>query len=516
MELRRANVLSDLFSFSVDEAAQNVELVLDSEEYEVDLTEVEQAVAAVATVDHEDKNLSFEWHEDEQTEQTAESEQIATSASAEPERKISLATSERLLPEVEITKLEDFDTCQISAMRRLYRKIIAGDSLVRIAFMGDSFIESDIITADMREALQNLYGGCGVGYAPMHSPHTLYRSTIKTDAKGWTSHNIMQHRKTPEPYNNLFTVAGWVSLPQQGATTTWHTTAVRENIDSCRVVRLHFLAHKNCRIEVSLNEGEPRSFSIKGGEALRQVVLRGEAIRSVSMRVAQGAEGFVGYGAHFEGESGVTIDNYSVRSNNGQAMFWSAPQINAQVDKAIGGYDLVVLQYGLNIMQSGVNKYTSYSAQVEKMIQYVRHCFPRAAVMVLGVSDRSIKHNGVYQPMSEAVALTEYQRDAARNQGVAFWDTYAAMQAQGGMTTFVANGWAAKDFTHINLKGGHQIACALVDAMVSEVDNERRYVIERVVYEPLVDSVAKEKIIEKLLPKEINMELPRVECSSDR
>ena len=72
-----------------------------------------------------------------------------------------------------------------------------------------------------------------------------------------------------------------------------------------------------------------------------------------------GAEDFVGYGAVFEGR-GVVVDNYSVRSNNGQAMFWTNPSVNAQIN-AMLGYDLVVLQYGLNIMQPGVKNYTNYA-----------------------------------------------------------------------------------------------------------------------------------------------------------
>ena len=38
-------------------------------------------------------------------------------------------------------------------------------------------------------------------------------------------------------------------------------------------------------------------------------------------------------------------------------MFWTNPSVNAQIN-AMLGYDLVVLQYGLNIMQPGVKNYT--------------------------------------------------------------------------------------------------------------------------------------------------------------
>ncbi len=486
VELRRANILSDLLSFGSDSLLEEIELEFDQSEYEVDLEMVEQAVVAINS--SEDlAEQSYSWGADDELIASLVEEEDFVISQPSP-----LA---RLLPEVEITPIEEFDTEELSAMRRLYRKLLSPDSLVRIAVLGDSFIEADILTADLREALQSRYGGCGVGFAPMHSPLTAYRSTIKTTtSEGWTSHNVMQQRKTPEPYASLFSVGGWVSLPSAGASTTWSTTSAREHIDSCHCVRLHFVALKDCSLELSINGEQSRTFEVKGSERLCQIELQHSDIRTLTMRLLSGADGFVGYGAIFEGRTGVVVDNYSVRSNNGQAMFWTSPSINAQIDKAVGGYDLVVLQYGLNIMQSGVNKYTAYGVQVEKMISYVRTCFPQAAVLVMGVSDRSIKKDGTYRPMSEAENLTEYQREAARAQGANFWSTYSAMAAQGSMTKFVSNGWAAKDFTHINLGGGRQVAWALVDAISSAADAERKFVVVREVYEPVIDSAARAQI----------------------
>ena len=52
------------------------------------------------------------------------------------------------------------------AMMRFNRALTRGAAgrPVRIAVLGDSFIEGDIITADLREQLQNLCGGRGVGF----------------------------------------------------------------------------------------------------------------------------------------------------------------------------------------------------------------------------------------------------------------------------------------------------------------------------------------------------------------
>ncbi len=483
IEFRRANVLSDLVTFNSDNIFESVEFEIDAEEYAVDLEQVEQQVEALNSSDPIAAGQSFSWSE----------EPLADSSDVEPTAERTVATT-TILKGIDLVPIEKFDTTELNALSKVYRKLLSPDSLVRIAVLGDSFIEADILTADLRETLQSQYGGCGTGFAPVHSALTQYRKTVNTHSTGWTSYNIMQHRTTPAPYNSLFSISGWVSLPSSGASTTWKASSAREHLDSCQCVRLQFLALNDSAVEVSINGGESRTFDIKGSESLRQIELRQRDIHSVTMRVVSGADGFVGYGAYFEGDRGVVVDNYSVRSNNGQAMFWTAAAINAQIDRSVGGYDLVILQYGLNILNSGVNIYTSYGTQVEKMINYAQKCFPKAAIIVLGVSDRSTKKNGIYEPMPEAKNLLEQQRAAAENQGVNFWSTYSAMQAQGGMNRFVVNGWAAKDYTHITYAGGRQVAWALADAISAGVEAERTKMVVKVEYGPVINRKSDKKI----------------------
>ncbi len=499
VELRRINVLSDLVKFESEEQSEveHIELEIEEREYDVDLEKVRLEVEATDSATPASQS-SYSWHEE------GVAELFTPRDSSSVVRLRPAPQTLRLTKRGELTSIEDYDTLPRSALRRLYRKLLSPDSLVRIAVLGDSFIEADILTADLREVLQSQYGGCGVGFAPIHSPLTAYRRTIKTSAKGWTTHNVMQHRKTPAPLSELYSVTGWVSGATAGATTTWSATSVRQHIDSCTRVKIHFVARHDARLEISVNGEQSRSFEIEGGQGLRQIEIEQPCIKELSLRVVAGASGFVGYGAYFESTEGVVLDNYSVRSNNGQAMFWTSAAINAQLGKALGGYDLVILQYGLNIMQSGVNGYTRYGASVEKMIRYINSCFPSAAVLVLGVSDRSYKIDGRYQPMREALSLTSYQRQAAKNCGVGFWETYAAMQEQGGMSSFVERGWAAKDFTHINFEGGRAIAFALFDAIVEGVERERQTIVVKEEREPLIDSAKNQTIERELLHSLLN------------
>jgi hypothetical protein len=65
---------------------------------------------------------------------------------------------------------------------------------VRIAFMGDSFIEGDIILADFRARMQERFGGSGVGFVPVTSKVEQYRPTINQTSKGWKTSSILSER----------------------------------------------------------------------------------------------------------------------------------------------------------------------------------------------------------------------------------------------------------------------------------------------------------------------------------
>lgn len=485
VELRRASIISDLIDHNAGEEASQTQLAelseIDVKEFEVDLIEVAQKVAeTTATASPMGEATSASW-EGIFDEQPSGGDYAANNAQMPAMDSIPLADYSDILPtDSLIISIEEFYEGEgDSPMSQLYEKLLAGKSNVRVAFMGDSFVEGDILTADLRELMQDSFHGLGVGFVPVASPFTGFRQTIKTQSSGWTPYNIMQLKNVPAPYSNDFFVSGWVAQASEGATTRWDMTERRRHLQECRRARLLFISREESVVSIKLNDGEERTFSFDGDEVVRQIVIEEPSIRSLEMKVIRGAKGFTAIGAEFDDKQGVSIDNLSIRSNNGQAMFRSNPSVNAQIN-TMRQYDLVVLQYGLNIMQAERTNYSLYAEQVEKMIRYVRSCFPEAAVLVMGVSDRSQKNEQGITPMLSAIDLTEWQRTAARNCGAAFWNTYEAMQRKGGMKEFVNQNWAGKDYTHINYAGGREIARELYYAFLQGAQNYSRAWREKV------------------------------------
>ena len=475
VSLRRASIISDLVTMEKSTPEEEVEAApeIDIEEFEVDLAQVAKTVAettATASPMGEGTSASWEGIFDEQPEGGI----FAESKPLKLDAMLTADYSDLLPAEGEITSIEEFRSDDFDTpLNRLYEKLLAGTEPVRIAFMGDSFVEGDILTADLRELLQDTFHGGGVGFVPFASPFTGFRQTIKTTSKGWTPYNIMQRKSVPEPYVGDFFVSGWVARPAAGASTRWEMSSKRRHLEECSRARLLFICREAASISVKLNDGEERIFEFEADDVVRQIVVEEEHISSLEMKILSGEAGFTGIGADFDSKEGVAVDNFSIRSNNGQAMFWSSAAVNAQIH-TMRAYDLVILQYGLNIMQADRHNYSLYGEQVEKMIRYAESCFPGAAILVLGVSDRSQRGEQGIVPMSSAVDLTASQREAAEKCGASFWNTYEAMQRMGGMTRFVENGWAGKDYTHINYAGGREIARQLYYGLLQGAQNRSR------------------------------------------
>ena len=92
-----------------------------------------------------------------------------------------------------MTCIEDYSDSTLRGMTPFYRaldEIPVKKRLVRIAVFGDSFIEADIFTADLREMLQKRFGGCGVGFVTITSMTSGYRPTVRHSFGGWSSHAV--------------------------------------------------------------------------------------------------------------------------------------------------------------------------------------------------------------------------------------------------------------------------------------------------------------------------------------
>ena len=84
-----------------------------------------------------------------------------------------------------------------------------------------------------------------------------------------------------------------------------------------------------------------------------------------------------------EDHSGVVVDNFSLRGNSGMILE-RLDVSRCQALNKIRPYDLIVLQYGLNVVSDSVMNYGWYSSRMVKVINHIQLCFPEADILMLG------------------------------------------------------------------------------------------------------------------------------------
>lgn len=371
----------------------------------------------------------------------------------------------------DLVAIEDFSPGG-EMMNRFYNALAyeSDERVVRIAVLGDSFIESDIITADMREQLQERYGGSGVGFVPFTTPLSKYRGTVRHTFSNWDYYNIMQKKSVPEEYQDKFFISGMLSVPKKGASVQYEGVKFRRRIETANTATMIFANRGGSVIDVTLNDSVRKTYTPPRHDSLiSHITIRDGAISKLGISVGE-PEGFIGYGVVLEDSVGVSVHNYSVRSNSGLAIFGT----DAGVNRQIGGlmdYDLIILQYGLNVMSNDVFDYGYYERHLTRIVEYVKQCFPGSAILIMSVGDRSTLKSGTAVTMPEVRAMIDTQRGAAEKSGVGFWNTLEGMGGENSMAEFVRNKWASKDHTHINYSGGKQIAGQLVSYINAAVES---------------------------------------------
>lgn len=331
---------------------------------------------------------------------------------------------------------------------------------VRIAVLGDSFIEGDIMVADLRNEMQKQFGGRGVGFLPVTSKVLQFRPTVEQHAANWITHSMLTDK---EP---VYTLSGMVFEPE-GEKSTLSVKTVNRYPTLATVSSIKLLYEQNdaTRLQLVLNETDTLNEILSPTTEVTQSEWQGTFTKGDFTFTE--TSGLRALGVALEDNSGVVVDNYSLRGNSG--LILNRMDVNrCHALNKIRPYDLLILQYGLNVVSEDMLHYGWYTKGMLDVIQHVQTCFPDADILLLGVSDRSYQEDGVFVTMPAVLALLHAQRQIARKAGIPFWNVFGAMGGENSMVRYVENNWASKDYTHLSFSGGRQIASALMKAILLE------------------------------------------------
>ncbi len=337
---------------------------------------------------------------------------------------------------------------------------------VRVAHYGDSIIEGDLITADIREALQKKYGGNAVGWLGIVSQDVTFRTTTKHTFSGnWESAAIY----TNNPKKLPFGISGEVAIPKGNAWVQYETTKNRRSLKDFSIVKLYYSHAKNSQIYYSFDGGAKQTAQLKPGTDIQELMIKSNGkVQAVKIEFPVMDQAYI-YGVSLENESGVYVDNLPLRGNSGVDL----NQISQSVMKEFAKYreyNLIILEFGMNILGTTATDYNWYEREMTKVINLFKTAFPKASIIMIGVHDKAMKKGSGFVTDPAVLKLLEAQKNIAAKNNIAFWNLFEAMGGENSMSKWVNSNppLAYRDYVHFNDLGAKKIAELFVEALMEE------------------------------------------------
>jgi len=339
---------------------------------------------------------------------------------------------------------------------------------VRIAWYGDSFSDGDILVSDLRDTLQSLYGGNGVGFVPITSEVAGFRRSVIHSFGGWNTSSILTNSGSSHLGINGFSYA-----PDSGNYVFYKGTNHFRHTSAFSTFRLFYTSAYDQKARIMINRKDNRDMEMLASATPAMITVQADTIRQVSARF--NLAGITCFGASLEDETGIYIDNFAIKGNSGLGL-QAIPEKNLAAFDSLLQYDMIVLQFGLNVSNSPIPNFTGYIKGMSKLISKLKQAFPDTPILLLSVSDRSQRRQGQFVTMPVIPILIQAQEKIAFDNKLLFWNLFEAMGGENSMAGFANSkpALANKDYTHLNFAGGRKVGLSFARSFIYEVEKYQK------------------------------------------
>ncbi|MDR3046539.1 MAG: hypothetical protein LBU51_02870 [Bacteroidales bacterium] len=339
------------------------------------------------------------------------------------------------------------------------------NTTVRILHYGDSQIEMDRITNNLRDNLHKLFGGYGPGLLPYQQ--TIYSLSVSQSSTGnpdkYAAYGNFSRAKDDVygPLVKFFRVSGNTSF--RAVVEDNKNNEYKDRIFS--TVTLIYKADNNFNVTVKAN-GKTYEQTVPGSskDLVRTMVWKLDTTANQVILSIKGSADI--YGVALDGNYGVNIDNIPIRGSAGT--FFSS----LEPKSLTAAYDLlnvkmIILQFGGNSVPGigGKSSIQKYASQIAQQIKFFQKVAPEATLLFIGPSDMSTKWGGELRTYTHLPQLIATLKDTVLAYGVAYWDIYEIMGGNSSMISWVKQGLACGDYIHFTLKGASVIGNKLSDVV---------------------------------------------------
>lgn len=369
--------------------------------------------------------------------------------------------------------LPDDDYTFFDPVFRDFERAALQGRTVRVVHYGDSQIEMDRISADLRQALQERFGGSGTGMFPALS-NVPSASITKSASGGFVQYTMYGDSTTVRAGHNRYGVMAQVVALTGGGTVSLRATkakTARERTKTFSSVSLLYgRASGGFSAKVVSDTLKPEPVVRESGGATWMTWTFPREVQKATLRLTGNAEI---YGICADGPAGVTVDNIPLRGCSGTIF----SRINPDLMQGSFGMDdtrLIILQFGGNFMPVATSD-KAVSGYLEKMaaqIQYFRTAAPQARILFIGPSDMGKSVNGRIMTWPRLPQMVDSLKATALRNGAAYWDLYRMMGGENSMVQWVKHvpAYAGPDYIHFTPAGAQVVGETLSRSLLTYYD----------------------------------------------
>ena len=345
---------------------------------------------------------------------------------------------------------------------------------VRVVHYGDSQIEMDRISQNLREALQVRFGGCGTGMFPAltHTPmasishyasgsFALYAMIADSTAR-YAGH----HRYGPLAQLAGLYGGGVVNLRAENQKST------QDHVRSFQSVSiLYGRASEDFTAAVQADTLHPEPVIRADSSATWMTWTFEKPVERATVKFTGSAEI---YGVATDGVAGVTVDNVPMRGSTGHVL----TRIDTCLLKTAYRLDdtrLVILQFGGNFVPAASTSkaISGYMDKVREQIAYFKEVTPGSKILFIGPSDMAAStEDGRIVSYRRLPELVDSLKAVSLASGAAYWDLYRMMGGQNSMAQWVRHypAYAGPDYVHFTPAGAKVVGEALSRSFLTYYD----------------------------------------------
>lgn len=345
---------------------------------------------------------------------------------------------------------------------------------VRIMHYGDSQIEADRITSYLRNELQIKFGGYGPGLFPVvpvarkMSVNTEYSENWKRYPGFGKKDSTVTHKKygalmafcrySPIPTSTIISDSvafeGWIKIKKPRASYGRTRTFSQLKI---------FLSnsHTDIKYKITADGVDVNMGVIASNTPFKTLTTVFDKTPEEVLISFTGKDSPDIYALSLEGGSGVVMDNIPLRGSSGTIF---TKQDASQLSNMFASLspDLIIMQFGGNTIPYTKSEKDAgdYGNWFKSQINFMKRLNPKAAIIVIGPSDMSVKEKTEYVTYPYLEDVRDAMKEAALSSGCLYWDMYEVMGGKNSMPKWVEADppLAATDYIHFSPKGAKKMA----------------------------------------------------------